>query len=84
MNSKTLGIFICTRERVDGLQRLLDNISSNVKEVSSLEVWIGYDWDDKDTGNFIEQYDGGLNVKTYVNLEKSAECAYCGYVCKQT
>lgn len=78
MNSKTLGIFICTRERVDGLQRLLNNISSHAKDTSNLEVWVGYDWDDKDTGSFLEQYDGDLNIKTYVNLEKSAECAYCG------
>lgn len=78
MNSKKLGIFTCTRNRTESLNRLISNIESHASNLSDIEVWIGYDWDDKATAKFIKDYSGPVNLQKYVNLEKTAECLYCG------
>lgn len=73
-----LGIFICTRKRVEGLRRLLDSIESNVKNPDEIEVWIGYDDDDDQTDTFAKECNYSFSVFTHSNSKKSAECRICG------
>ena len=74
-NTKKLGIFICTRNRIEGLSSLLDSIFSKCKDADSLDVWIGFDYDDEATKSFIKstQYP----VSHYINYNKSATCRGC-------
>lgn len=74
-NTKKLGIFICTRNRIEGLSSLLDSIFSKCKDVASLDVWVGFDYDDEATESFIKSTKHPVNH--YINHSKSATCAGC-------
>ena len=74
-NTKKLGIFICTRNRIEGLSSLLDSIFSKCKDADSLDVWIGFDHDDEATESFIKSTKHP--VSHHINHSKSATCIIC-------
>ena len=49
-----LSIFIITKNRVDSLQRLLQSLSLAYNS-SNLDIWVGYDYDDIQTVDFIKK-----------------------------
>jgi phage FluMu protein Com len=74
-SNKKLGIFVCTRNRIEGLSSLLDSIFSKCKDVDNLDVWVGFDHDDEATQSFIQSTQHPLNY--YINHSKSATCVGC-------
>lgn len=76
-NSKKLGIFVCTRDSVEGLSRLIESIFCLCYNKHNIELWIGYDEDDRKTKDFLESIKQTESINVYENATKSEQCEYC-------
>lgn len=79
MNSKNkkLGIFVCTRKRVDSLRTLIETTFSSCSNKDNIDLWIGFDEDDHQTAEFISSHQEKDRINTYVNRKKTSACIFC-------
>ena len=77
--NKIVSIFIITRKRIESLERLLRSLTT-AYNINNLEVWIGYDYDDEQTIEFLKtsQLSKDLNISPFeFKGEGSATCSTC-------
>tara|TARA_R100001377_G_scaffold66664_1_gene41972 strand:+ start:5249 stop:6379 length:1131 start_codon:yes stop_codon:yes gene_type:complete len=75
--NKKLGIFVCTRKRVDSLKKLIESVFSLCHDKDNIDLWIGHDEDDHETSSFLLSHKEKSRINTYSNTSKSSRCVFC-------
>tara|TARA_R110000751_G_scaffold176108_2_gene282279 strand:+ start:1943 stop:3073 length:1131 start_codon:yes stop_codon:yes gene_type:complete len=75
--NKKLGIFVCTRKRIDSLELLIESVFSSCSNKDNIDLWIGFDEDDHKTSMFLSCHQEKDRINTYVNSNKGSNCVLC-------